>query len=204
MERQAVIVFDPVHLRRRALAEVLHNVAVVSEVGDLSELGDAWPSSAWVFVPDDNAVVMALHQQLAQRRLFHPIVVYSEAATTGRAVSAILGGAMNYVAWPCSAAELLAAITGSEPAAARRSRHVAARLEARAKLAQLTPREHEVIVSTRYGLSSKEIGRLLRISFRTVEIYRANAFAKLGVRSAVAAAELVIMADEETDWSLAA
>lgn len=204
MERKPVIVFDPDMQRRRALADVLQDVAIVYESGDLAELGHVWPLDAWVLVPDDNALLLTLHRELARRGLFHPIVVYSQAASTGRAVSAILGGAMNYVAWPCSAAELLAAMTGNEPAAARRSRLIAARLEARAKLAQLTPREREVIVSTRYGLSSKEIGRLLHISFRTVEIYRANAFAKLGVRSAVAAAELVIMADDEHDWALAA
>lgn len=182
----------------------MREVAIVLECDELASLDDVWPAEAWFLVPDDDAVLRALHGELGRRGLFHPIVVYSQEPSTSRAVSAIMGGAMNYIAWPCSAAEMLAAMTGSEPAAARRSRLIAARMAARAKMAQLTPREREVIVSTRYGLSSKEIGRALRISYRTVEIYRANAFAKLGVRSSVAAAEVVILADDEHEWALAA
>ena len=44
--------------------------------------------------------------------------------------------------------------------------------------AELTPREREVAASLLDGLTSKEIGQLLAISHRTVEIYRARLMRK--------------------------
>ncbi|MBP9928846.1 MAG: helix-turn-helix transcriptional regulator, partial [Rhodoferax sp.] len=44
--------------------------------------------------------------------------------------------------------------------------------------AELTAREREVAASLMDGLTSKQIGRLLAISHRTVEIYRARLMRK--------------------------
>lgn len=44
--------------------------------------------------------------------------------------------------------------------------------------AELTPREREVATYLMQGLTSKEIGRMLSISHRTVEIYRARLMRK--------------------------
>jgi len=44
--------------------------------------------------------------------------------------------------------------------------------------AELTVREREVAASLLDGLTSKEIGKLLAISHRTVEIYRARLMRK--------------------------
>lgn len=54
--------------------------------------------------------------------------------------------------------------------------------------AELTPREREVAARLLEGLTSKEIGRTLAISHRTVEIYRARLMRKY---SASTAADLV-------------
>ena len=53
---------------------------------------------------------------------------------------------------------------------------------------RLTLRERQVLKLTAEGKSSKEIGDLLCISFRTVEHHRANLMAKLNVKKT---AELV-------------
>jgi DNA-binding NarL/FixJ family response regulator len=50
----------------------------------------------------------------------------------------------------------------------------------------LTPREDEVIRLVAVGHSNKEIGEKLEISVKTVETHRANAMAKLGLRSRAA------------------
>lgn len=47
----------------------------------------------------------------------------------------------------------------------------------------LSPREREVVAHLAQGLSSKEIARVLGLSPRTVEMYRARLLHKLGVRS---------------------
>jgi len=58
----------------------------------------------------------------------------------------------------------------------------------RASKAELTPREREVAAQLLKGLTSKEIGRTLEISHRTVEIHRARLMRKYG---AATTAELV-------------
>jgi two-component system response regulator FixJ len=48
----------------------------------------------------------------------------------------------------------------------------------------LTPREREVLTQIAAGASSKEAGRQLGISFRTIEIRRARIMEKLGAKNA--------------------
>jgi Response regulator len=49
----------------------------------------------------------------------------------------------------------------------------------------LTPREKDVVEMIVQGKSSKEVGRNLGISHRTVEVHRANALSKLGAANTV-------------------
>lgn len=46
----------------------------------------------------------------------------------------------------------------------------------------LTPRERDVAILTCRGLSAKEIGRELGLSYRTIEVYRARLIEKFGAR----------------------
>lgn len=46
----------------------------------------------------------------------------------------------------------------------------------------LTPREKEIAMLTCQGLTSKEIGRMLEVSYRTVETHRARLLQKFGAR----------------------
>lgn len=46
----------------------------------------------------------------------------------------------------------------------------------------LTPRERDVAILTCRGLTSKEIGRELELSYRTIELYRARLLEKFGAR----------------------
>ncbi|UYV35916.1 LuxR C-terminal-related transcriptional regulator [Rhodobacteraceae bacterium D3-12] len=46
----------------------------------------------------------------------------------------------------------------------------------------LTPRERDVAILTCRGLSAKEIGRELDLSYRTIEVYRARLIEKFGAR----------------------
>ncbi len=75
------------------------------------------------------------------------------------------------------AAPHAAGIWSFEDLSARRSVH-----------ASLTPREREIAAQVMLGLTAKEIGRVLGISHRTVEIYRARVMRKYGAGST---AELV-------------
>ncbi len=47
----------------------------------------------------------------------------------------------------------------------------------------LTPRQREVVVGVYHGLTSREIGKKLGISVRTVEVHRYQASERLGTRN---------------------
>ncbi|MGE4324963.1 MAG: LuxR C-terminal-related transcriptional regulator [Pseudodonghicola sp.] len=49
-------------------------------------------------------------------------------------------------------------------------------------LVRLTPRERDVAILTCQGLSAKEVGAELKLSFRTVEAHRARLLEKFGAR----------------------
>lgn len=48
---------------------------------------------------------------------------------------------------------------------------------------EMTPREREVAIMTCQGMTSKEIGIALGLSYRTVELYRARLLEKFGARN---------------------
>lgn len=54
----------------------------------------------------------------------------------------------------------------------------------------LTPREREVMALVCQGYESKQIGRALGISPRTVDVFRMNVYRKLGANNAAHAAVL--------------
>ena len=56
----------------------------------------------------------------------------------------------------------------------------------------LTPREKVVLGQIMKGLSSKEAGRVLGISPRTVDFHRANIMEKTGAKNAAALVHLVL------------
>jgi DNA-binding CsgD family transcriptional regulator len=59
-------------------------------------------------------------------------------------------------------------------------------------LAILTPRERQVLAEVMVGASSKEAGRRLGISPRTVEVHRARIMGKLGAKNAADLVRIVL------------
>jgi two-component system response regulator FixJ len=59
-------------------------------------------------------------------------------------------------------------------------------------VSELTPREREVAVLVADGASSKEAGRRLGISPRTVELHRAHIMEKIGARNAADLVRIVL------------
>ena len=60
-----------------------------------------------------------------------------------------------------------------------------------ARLASLSSREREVMDLILEGRMNKVIADMMGITMRTVEVHRANLFAKMGVRTAVELARLL-------------
>jgi len=117
-----------------------------------------------------------------------PVVMITGHGDVPMAVRAMRMGAADFLEKPFEDFDLIASI--GRAISTQRARHAAPAVSEsfRAKLDALTPRQREVAELIAEGLTNKSIASTLGVSPRTVEVHRANALRRLGVRSA---AELV-------------
>ena len=109
------------------------------------------------------------------------------------AVRAMKAGAHDFIEKPFDDERLLAAIDQALALSGRGSceRETA---EALAKIAALSPREHDVLDGLMAGKPNKVIAYGLGISVRTVEVHRARMLERLGTRSTAEAIRVAVMA----------
>lgn len=112
-----------------------------------------------------------------------PMIVFGEDPSTNNVVKAMLAGAVDYLEWPFDQRRFEQSVARAETGASAHIRAVERRQNALARLDALTDREREVLRHLIQGHSSKDIGTILSISPRTVEVHRASVIAKLGARS---------------------
>lgn len=170
-----------------------HHCEVYADVGELLATS---PESGLVLARDDegHGAVTVVLRSLAARGIWLPVVGTSEDPRPGRVVAAIKAGALDYLRLPFEVSRLSEAIAriaqeAEAYGAARRKM-----IEARSRIASLSPREREVLDWLAEGRSNKMIARELEISPRTVEIHRANMMNKLGAHHAAEAVRLRIEA----------
>lgn len=124
---------------------------------------------------------LELQAELASRRDDLPIIFVTAYAEVPAAVQAMRAGAVDFIVKPAYEHDLLRVVrTAIALDAERRERHAKAADAAR-RLAALSTREREVLDLVLQGRHSKDIGGLLSISARTVDVHRSNIIHKLGV-----------------------
>jgi two-component system, LuxR family, response regulator FixJ len=123
-----------------------------------------------------------------------PILIISGQGDIAMAVDAIKNGALDFIEKPFDGQGVLRRVREAIDAWRRRQESTgsssvrAARFPGRDLLTQ---REIDVLDQIASGASSKEAGRQLGISFRTVEVHRARIMEKLGAKNAVDLARIV-------------
>lgn len=126
---------------------------------------------------------LALQKELQRRGVNLPVIFITGHGDISSAVQAMKHGAIDFIEKPFSNATLLRRVEDCVERADSRREEDALRDQLQQRLAQLTPREREVMDYVVQGHSSKAIGRQLGISPKTVDIHRARILHKLGASS---------------------
>jgi len=128
------------------------------------------------------------------RRAGHhaPAIIMGGCAGAPAVVAALEAGAVDYLERPYEREAVLVGIERAFKQTYRNAIVSAARAKASARLAELTPREWQVMDLVLDGHPNKNIAADLGISQRTVENHRASVMLKSGVKSLPALARLVM------------
>jgi len=122
---------------------------------------------------------LELQAELRRRSVALPVIVVTGHGDVPMAVAAVKAGAADFLEKPFEADALISSIAEAlRPTAAP-----ADLAAARTRIAELTPREREVMDLVTVGLSNKVIAHRLGIAVRTVEIHRARVMEKTGAQS---------------------
>ncbi len=196
MERLSNLLLIDADMRRRAaISHALSSSGIhVEPFESTSELSGSWPRSGVILIHDAPGAIADVVERMAAHGDWFPIIAFSEDATTGRVVEAILDGAIDYVGWPISPVELATILTRAMGRADQIGNAKLREVMARARIERLTRREREVLGGVASGLSNRLIGEKLSISPRTVEIHRANMLNKLGANHTSDAIRIAIEA----------
>lgn len=124
-----------------------------------------------------------LVRELTARNVDLPVIVMTGHGDVALAVEAMKAGVVDFVEKPFDDLHLVGALRRA--LTMRRSIEApdAARSDALVRLADLSPRERDVLEGVIAGKLNKQIAFELEISPRTVEIYRANLMTKTGARN---------------------
>ncbi len=190
-----IILVDGDLRRRAAISHYLSGRGIhVEPFETVSELGGHWPRQGLIMIHDVDEAIPSLTDHLVQSGNWLPVVAFGENPAPRRVVSAILGGAIDYVAWPFDDTELDLILATAEDRAENVGHARLREAAARSRIERLTQREREVLVGMAIGHSNRSIAEQLAISPRTVEIHRAKMLTKIGATHTSEAIRIAIEA----------
>jgi two-component system response regulator DctR len=136
---------------------------------------------------------VALFDALIERDLVEdmPVIFLTGQGDVPTAVAALKRGAFDFVEKPFSNNQLLDRILMALERSTASLSAKRAGQSLRARLAQLSERERQVLDLVVIGRANKQVADELGLSVRTVEVHRARVFDKMGVNSAVELSNLL-------------
>jgi FixJ family two-component response regulator len=132
-----------------------------------------------------------LQDELRRRNSILPIIVMTGYADVPTTVRAFKSGAIDFMRKPVSPRKLIAQIREAIEVDQRAREAEAERTAVGAHVAELTPRERQVMELLATGSSSRDIATALGLSVRTVEGHRREVLRKMEVDSAVQLARAI-------------
>lgn len=124
---------------------------------------------------------LELQAELQNRRIALPMIIITAHGEISAVRASLKSGAIDFLEKPIDSDQLLNAIHEGLKREAERVRRAGYAADVARQLARLTAREREVLDRIVAGKHNREIASELRISARTVEVYKARIMAKMGV-----------------------
>jgi two-component system response regulator FixJ len=179
----ALIEDDEAILRSLGMLLESRGVAVRAYASAESFLADAEAGPAQCVVTDIRMPGMSgleLQRELKARDAAVPVILITGHGDIAMAVQAIKQGAFDFIEKPLDDERLIASIAQAVERGQRARVEQSERELLEARVAELSPRQVEVMHLVADGFSNKEIALKLDISPRTVENYRAWVMEKMG------------------------
>ena len=126
---------------------------------------------------------LELQTELTSRGVDLPIIFITGHGDVQMSVKAVKAGAINFLEKPFSNEDLLASVSEAFSYADNSRKHRSKVAALRKRLASLTAREREVIQYVVAGMSNKNLGELLGVCNRTIEVHRSRVMKKMGAES---------------------
>jgi FixJ family two-component response regulator len=122
---------------------------------------------------------LELQAALRARGIAVPLIFLTGHGDVASSVTAMKAGAVDFLQKPVDPEELFRAVDGALALRAARDGERAARAEAAERLAQLSPREREVLGLVVGGLRNRQVAERLGISEQTAKVHRMHGMQKL-------------------------
>ncbi len=183
-----VYIIDDDEAIRESMAMLMRSKALRAEVfsGAQEFLEKCNPESAGCLLVDVRMPKISgleLQQLLSAQGYSLPVIVMTGHGDVALAVQAMKAGAIDFIEKPFDEATLLTSIHLCLQKQINNQNADVEAQKAAQRLAQLSPREHDVFKRLAQGLPNKVIASELNISSRTVEAHRAKIMEKLGAKS---------------------
>jgi FixJ family two-component response regulator len=140
---------------------------------------------------------LELQQELNARAWRIPAILITGHGTVPMAIAAMKAGAFDFIEKPLRDDVLLESIDRALDWDDSTRNETLALAGLKARAAQLTDREREVLALVAAGESNKAIARQLGISFRTVELHRSHILEKMQARTVAHLIRMAILLQQD-------
>jgi FixJ family two-component response regulator len=195
-----VFVVDDDRGVRDSLRALFESAGLVVETHESAEsfLASCDPGRAGCLILDlrlrGGASGLELQQAILSRDISLPVIVLTAHGRVADSVRALKAGALDFLQKPVEPAQLLERTREALRIDAERREAARRRASVRARMQRLTPREREIVGLLMSDATSKEIGRELAISTRTVEAHRRAILLKMEATSSTQLVRLIASA----------
>ena len=199
-----VFVVDDDQAMRNSLKWLIESVGMKVETYSTADefIRNYYPGRAGCLLLDVRMPGMSgleLQEHFIKHQINIPIIIITGHGDVPMAVRAMKSGAVDFIEKPFNDELLLESIRNALSMDIEQRAAQAERAEIATRLANLTPREHEVMEMVTAGKSNKEIAQTLGVSAKTVEAHRSRVMEKMQADSLADLVKMAVAANIEVD-----